>query len=89
LPSTTVLEQNYPNPFNPSTFIEFSLPHATNVTLKIYNILGQEVATLVDEYCAAGNYKVRFDASKLTSGVYVYRLKADSFVGEKKLLLLR
>ncbi len=83
------LSQNYPNPFNPTTTIAFSLPIANLVTLKAYNILGQEVATLVNEEMKAGSYTVNFNASNLSSGVYFYRLTAGSFVMNKKFTLLK
>ena len=83
------LEQNYPNPFNPSTKIEFSVPAASRVELKVYNILGQEVATLVNETLKAGNHAVTFDASRLATGVYLYRITAGTFVSTKKMLLLK
>jgi len=83
------LEQNYPNPFNPSTNIEFSIPMASKVELKVYNILGQEVATLVNESLAAGNHAVKFDASRLATGVYLYRITAGQFSSVKKMLLLK
>jgi len=90
------LSQNYPNPFNPSTIIRFSLPAGRQelpmnsfVTLKVYNLLGQEVATLVNEQKPAGNYEVKFDASNLASGVYVYRLNAGDFTASQKMLLLK
>jgi photosystem II stability/assembly factor-like uncharacterized protein len=88
-PPAFLLEQNYPNPFNPSTTIKYELPHASRVILRIYNTLGQEVATLVDETKAAGVYTVQFDAGDLASGVYFYRIEAGSFAGVKKLVLLR
>jgi hypothetical protein len=83
------LHQNYPNPFNPSTTIQFDIPKAAFVTLKVYNVLGQEVATLVNEKREAGRYEVEFDGSKLTSGVYFYRLQAGSFVQTRKMILLK
>jgi len=89
IPKSFVLNQNYPNPFNPSTTISFSVPQGSKVSLKIYNILGQEVANLVDDYRQAGNYSVQFNASKLASGVYFYRLQANDFAQTKKLLLLK
>ena len=89
LPSAFVLKQNYPNPFNPTTNIEFSIPESGIVTLKVYNILGQEVATLVNKQMATGSYQVDFDASKLSSGVYIYRLKTNSFTSAKKMMLLK
>jgi YVTN family beta-propeller protein len=88
LPTVYDLSQNYPNPFNPSTVIEYALPKEARVKLEVYNILGQRVATLVDETKSAGYYAERFDASGLASGVYVYRIQAD-IVETKKLLLLR
>jgi hypothetical protein len=83
------LEQNYPNPFNPVTTIRFALPVAGNVTLKVFNLLGQETATLVNEIRPAGEYSVPFNGSGLSSGMYFYRLQAGSFVDIKSLLLLR
>ena len=90
LPSKFYLNQNYPNPFNPSTTIEFALTKEMNVELKVYNILGQEVMTLIGgQLMKAGVYKVNFKASDLASGTYVYRLKAGSQVMSKKMLLLK
>jgi hypothetical protein len=86
---TFALRQNYPNPFNPSTTIGYELPHASRVSLKIYNVLGQEVATLVNEEKPAGVHEVRFDGSGLSSGVYFYRLRAGDFVQSKKLVVLK
>lgn len=83
------LSQNYPNPFNPSTIISYSIPKSSFVQLKIYDMLGREVASLVDEEQAVGNYKVGFNASNLTSGVYFYRLQSGEFTETKKLILLR
>jgi hypothetical protein len=90
------LEQNYPNPFNPTTTIKYSIPNSGNSTLvqlKIYNSLGQEVATLVNKNQSAGNYEIKFSASgngkELPSGVYIYRLTAGNFVASKKLILLK
>lgn len=83
-------EQNYPNPFNPTTSIEYLVPSNEYVTLKVYDLLGNEVANLVNEQKEAGNYKVEFDASNLSSGVYFYRLKTSSgFIMTKKLLLMK
>ncbi len=90
LPADYKLYQNYPNPFNPNTTIEYSIPKTTNVTLKVYNILGKEVAVLVNGLQTAGNYRVEFSAnSGYASGVYFYRIQAGSFVQTKKLLLLK
>jgi hypothetical protein len=89
LPHHYNLGQNFPNPFNPSTEIQFSLPHRNFVTLKIFDLLGREVATLVSEELSAGNYSTRWDAAGMPSGVYFYRLQAGEFVETKKLLLLR
>ncbi|NWG29292.1 MAG: immune inhibitor A [Ignavibacteriaceae bacterium] len=87
------LEQNYPNPFNPSTIINYSIPDAGNVSLKIYNLLGSEVATLVDEYMEAGNYSVEFSTedvkNSLGSGVYIYTLKSGSFTQTRKMVVLK
>lgn len=83
------LSQNYPNPFNPSTTINYQLPKAGVVTLKIYDILGREVKTLVNDFKAKGRYSVNFNAGELASGVYIYRLKVNDFSSVKKLLLLK
>ena len=88
-PADFVLNQNYPNPFNPSTVISYQLPVSGNVTLKVYDVLGNEVATLVNDEKPAGKYEIRFDASLLSSGIYFYTLKAGSFIETKKLMLLK
>jgi hypothetical protein len=88
VPARCALEQNYPNPFNPVTTIPYQLAERALVTLKVYNLLGQEVATLVDGAVDPGYYRIRFDAGKLASGVYFCRLRAGDFVQTKKLLLL-
>jgi hypothetical protein len=88
-PSKFELLQNYPNPFNPSTTIKYQIPQAGMVTIKVYNILGQEVATLVNEMKNSGSYEVNFNANNLASGTYVYRLQAGAFVQTKKMLLLK
>ena len=83
------LAQNYPNPFNPSTTISFSIPEASNVSLKIYNTLGQQVQTLVSGFKEAGSYKIHFDAKNLTSGLYFYKIEAGTFSQVKKMMLLK
>jgi len=95
-PSAFSLSQNYPNPFNPSTKIKFTIPFVTlsgvegsSTTLKIYDVLGNEVATLINEEKPAGGYEVEFDATGITSGIYFYQLIAGSFVQSKKMLLMK
>lgn len=88
-PTGFQLDQNYPNPFNPTTIISFTLPKAGNVSLKIYNALGQEVATLIDGYKVAQKYDVKFDASHLAGGVYIYRLMSDNYTQSKKMILMK
>ena len=83
------LEQNFPNPFNPSTSIGYAIPKAGSVTLKVYDILGKEIATLVNAYQEPGNYVVNFDASKLSTGLYVYKLRSDKFTEVKKMMLVK
>ena len=83
------LSQNYPNPFNPSTTIQYSIPESGNVQLKIYNLLGEEVATLVNDFKNAGSYQVRFNASDLSSGIYYYRIESEKFIQVKKMVLIR
>jgi hypothetical protein len=89
VPTKYSLEQNYPNPFNPSTTINFSLPKASNVKLTIFNLLGQKVTTLADKFMDAGVYSIKFESSQCASGVYFYRLEAEQFLLQKKMLLLR
>jgi hypothetical protein len=89
LPSQFILNQNYPNPFNPTTTINYSVPKSGIVKIKVYDLLGREVATIVNENKPAGNYNIEFNASKLTSGIYFYRMEAGSFSQTKKLLLLK
>ena len=88
-PAHFTLEQNYPNPFNPSTTIKYSIPANGLVTMKIYNILGQVVETLINKEQNAGNYEVTFNASKLSSGVYIYNITTGNFTSSKKMLLLK
>ena len=83
------LDQNYPNPFNPSTTINFSVPQNSQVTLKIYDVLGKEVSTLINQVVPAGNHEVQFDATGLPSGVYFYNLTAGNFVENKKMMLMK
>ena len=89
LPKSISLEQNYPNPFNPTTRIRYSLPQRSHVSLTVFNTLGQQVASLVNETEDAGYHDVRFDGSPLASGVYFYRLKAGQFVATKRLVFVR
>jgi hypothetical protein len=89
LPTTYNLEQNYPNPFNPSTTIKFSLPEATNVTLSIYNTLGEKVAELVNTNLEAGRYNYQWDAGKIASGIYIYELRTKKFISSKKMIFLK
>jgi hypothetical protein len=89
IPTEFSLSQNYPNPFNPSTIIQYAISSRQLVTLKVYDILGSEVATLVNQEQNAGSYNVDFNASKLSSGVYFYRLQAGSFVQSKKMILIK
>ena len=90
------LEQNYPNPFNPSTKIRYSIPNVTlsgvegsRVQLKVYDVLGNEVATLVNEEKPAGSYEVDFNASQLSSGIYLYKLTAGNFIQTRKMILVK
>ena len=89
LPGEFKLEQNYPDPFNPSTKIRWQTPIGIQQTLKIYDILGNEIATLVDEYKSAGSYEIEWDASNRSSGVYFYQLKTNTFIETKKMILLK
>ena len=89
IPKQFSLSQNYPNPFNPATTIKFALPKDVNVTLKIYDLLGREVKTLVNEIKKSGYYEVSFDGSSLASGIYFYRLEAGTFVDTKKMVLVK
>jgi hypothetical protein len=89
IPEEFSISQNYPNPFNPSTTIKFSVPQASKVVLKVYDVLGKEVATLLNGDRAAGNYEVNFDASNLASGLYIYTINAGSFTATKKMMLMK
>ena len=89
IPNLFSLSQNYPNPFNPTTKISYSIPHTITATLKVYDVLGREITTLVNGEKSAGNYEVDFDASKLASGIYIYQLRAGNFTSSKKMLLLK
>lgn len=89
IPTDFALEQNYPNPFNPTTNISFSLPEAGNVSLKIYNALGQEVTTLVNQFMNAGRSEIAFDAANLPTGIYLYSLTAGNFNSVKKMILIK
>jgi hypothetical protein len=96
LPETFILKQNYPNPFNPKTVINYQVPKNGIITLKVYDVLGNEIATLVDEVQTAGSYSVDFDASDLPagrqgliSGIYFYKLTAEDFSSVRKMILLK
>jgi len=94
LPTKFTLSQNYPNPFNPTTTIEYSVPSRTDVTIEIFNVLGQRVRTLVNEEKTAGSYRVEWngrsdDGRSLSSGVYLYRFETGDFIDTKKMLLLK
>jgi len=83
------LSQNYPNPFNPSTSISYQLPTSGLVTIKVYNVIGKEIATLVNEYQQSGSYSKEFSANGLTSGVYFYTIKSGNFTATKKMIFLK
>lgn len=89
VPDAPVLLQNYPNPFNPLTTIAFELPQSCFVTLRVFDLLGQEVANPVSQTQTAGPHTISFDASRLPSGIYVYRIEAGSFVSTKRMVLVR
>jgi hypothetical protein len=89
VPDRYVLQQNYPNPFNPSTIINYDLASTGYTQLKVYNVLGEEVASLIDKVQDAGSYSIRFDASRLSSGIYFYKLVAGKFVDVKRLMILK
>ena len=83
------LKQNYPNPFNPSTRINFAIPNSSFVNLKVYDVIGNEIATLVSEEKQAGNYEIDFDATGLPGGIYFYQIKSGSFIETRKMTLLK
>ncbi|MBA4252330.1 MAG: hypothetical protein C0442_11495, partial [Chlorobiaceae bacterium] len=83
------LYENYPNPFNPSTKISYQLPVTSHVSLIVYDVLGNEVANLINEVKSAGKYEIEFNANKLTSGIYFYKLVADNFIETKKMILMK
>lgn len=89
LPSSFSLQQNYPNPFNPSTVISYQLPMGSHVSLKVFDMLGREVANLVNGMQAGGSYQINFDASQLSSGMYIYRLEAGSFSETRRMMLIK
>ena len=88
-PETFVLNQNYPNPFNPSTTICYSITSDEKVSLKVYNILSQEVSVLFNEYQEAGSHEIKFNSGNLASGIYFYKLQAGSLSAIKKMILLK
>ena len=89
IPSGYSLEQNYPNPFNPATNIKFDIPKSAYVKIKIYNTLGKEVKTLVNEKLSAGYYEVDWNASVYPSGVYFYRLQTEGYTETRKMILIK
>lgn len=88
-PKVFKLRQNYPSPFNPSTRIDYELPSAGYVTLKVFTILGREIKTLVNEFETPGSYSIEWDGAGMPSGIYFYRLSTDSFVDQKKMVLIK
>jgi hypothetical protein len=89
IPNQFSLRQNYPNPFNPATTIKYEIAKESNITMKVYDVIGNEVATLVNETKPAGTYQVIFDASSLSNGVYLYKIQAGNFTATKKLILMK
>jgi GH43 family beta-xylosidase len=89
IPTIFKLEQNYPNPFNPSTVIKFGVPEKSRVLVKVYDILGNEVTTLVNEDLDAGLYSREFNASGYSSGIYIYRMQAGTYINTKKMILVK
>ncbi|MCL4279203.1 MAG: T9SS type A sorting domain-containing protein, partial [Ignavibacteriaceae bacterium] len=88
-PSAYKIEQNYPNPFNPSTTISYFIPTSSFVILKVYDILGNEIRSLVNEEKTPGNYQLEFNAANLPTGIYFYRLQAGSFIETRKMVLMK
>ena len=89
VPEQFVLSQNYPNPFNPSTAIKFDIPKSSPVKLSVFDVTGREIEVLVNENLSAGSYSVSWDAGKVSSGIYFYRLTAGDFVQTKKMMLIK
>lgn len=89
IPEQFELSQNYPNPFNPATKINYSLPKTSQVTIKVYNILGQEVKTIVNEYQNAGKYIINIDLGSFASGVYIYQMRAGEFIAARKFIMVK
>ncbi|HDY88308.1 MAG TPA: T9SS type A sorting domain-containing protein [bacterium] len=89
IPAVMDIQGNFPNPFNPRTTISFSIPEKNYVTLSVYDITGQKVATLIDKHMSAGSHSVRFDGSDFASGVYLYRLESEGFSKKGKMLLMK
>jgi len=89
VPTEYLLEHNYPNPFNPSTVIAYSIPKASHVSIKVFDLLGNLITTLVNQYQEAGKFKVKFNADELSNGVYFYKIQSGSFTDIKKMLLLK
>lgn len=89
IPRNFGLEQNYPNPFNPATSISFTLPFEQEITLKLYDLLGNEVKTIAEGFYSAGKHTINFSAGNLTSGIYIYRIESSKFSASKKLMLLK
>jgi hypothetical protein len=89
VPRRADLKQNFPNPFNPTTVIRFTIPSSAHVVLKIYDLLGREIVTLVDRQEPAGTHSITFDGSGLSGGVYLYRIRAGDFIQSRKFLIVR
>ena len=89
IPTTYKLFQNFPNPFNPTTTIKYSIPKSGIVSIKIYNTVGEQVASLVNKEQEIGNYEIKFDATFFSSGIYFYQLKSEDFIETKKMILIK